>query len=98
MAAFMEDSGVEKRNGRTHRGGILRSHFKIIAFHQGPFAPLQFLGYQIRNCLFKQHSLVNGYHLHPAGTVTDDIVSKGGDWVPWTNLIAREIAIEIIMS
>jgi hypothetical protein len=79
MAAFMEESGVEQWNGRTHRGGILRTYSKIIAFHQGKFSPLQFLEYQIRNCQFKQQRLVGDYPFRAAGTVTDDVVSKGGD-------------------
>jgi hypothetical protein len=79
MAAFMEESGVEKWNGRTYRGGILRAYSKIIAFHQGQFTPLQFLEYQIRNCLLKQQCLVGDYPFRAAGSVTDDIVSKGGD-------------------
>lgn len=79
MGAFMEESGVGKRNGQSHRGGILRSHFKIIIFHQGLFAPPQFLEDQIRNCLFKRHSLVSDNPLRAAGTVTDGAISKGGD-------------------
>jgi hypothetical protein len=79
MAAFMEESGVEQWNGHIHRGGILRTYSKIIAFHRGPFTPLQFLEYQIRNCLFKQQRLVGDYSFRAAGTVIDDVVTKGGD-------------------
>jgi hypothetical protein len=79
MAAFMEESGVEKWNRPTHREGILRTYSKIIAFHQGQFSPLQFLENQIRICLFKQQRLVDDYPFRAAETVTDDVVSKGGD-------------------
>lgn len=75
----MEESGIEKGNGHTPRGLILRSRFSITAYHLGLFAPFQFFGYQIRNCLFKQYSLVSDDPLRVAGIVTDGIVLKGGD-------------------
>ena len=79
MSAFMEESGVEKRNGQPHRGRIFQSNFKIFASYQGPSAPLQFLEYQIRNCLFKPHRLVGDAPFRVAGIATDDVVLKGGD-------------------
>ena len=64
MAASMEESSVETRNGHTHLGWILRSYFKVIASHQGSSAPLQILEYQLRNCLVKQHRFISDYLLH----------------------------------
>lgn len=79
MAAFREVSGVETWNGRIPRRGILPFQFRIIAIHQGPFVPLPFIEYQIRNCLFKRLRLISDYPLRADGTATDDVVSKGGD-------------------
>jgi hypothetical protein len=79
VAVFMDESGVGTWNGRTHRGETLQSHFKIIAFRQGQFPPLQFLGHEIRNFPVEQHGPISDYYLYPDGTVTDDFVPKGGD-------------------
>jgi hypothetical protein len=79
MAAFMDESGVETRNGRTHIGGTLRSHFKTIAFRQGQFPPLQFSGHEIRNFLVEQRSLISDCNVYQAETATDQFVPEGGD-------------------
>ena len=79
MAAFKEESGVERRNRCTYRERILRDHFRILDFYRAPSAPFQIFEYHIRNFPFKQYSLVSADLFRPAGTVTDGVVSKGGD-------------------
>ena len=81
MAAFMDESGVETRNGRTHRGALLRPNFKVIALRQGLFPRHRFSSQQIPNPPAQQQSLASDYDVYPAGIITQDFISKGGDIV-----------------
>jgi hypothetical protein len=80
MAVFMEENGVEARNGCSRSEESLRSQFKTTAFCRDRFSPhFQFSSRQIHGFLTEQHCLPGDCEVCSVGTATDGFISEGGD-------------------
>lgn len=59
-AVFMEERGIQARNGRSCSEESLRSHFETITFRQSPLPHFQFPSHQVRDSLgfLKKHQFI----------------------------------------
>jgi hypothetical protein len=79
MAAFMDESGVNARIGHSHIRESLHSHFNIIPFSQVHILHHKFFGHKIPNSPTEQQNLAKECNIYPAGIVTYNFISKGGN-------------------
>jgi hypothetical protein len=79
MAAFMDESGIDARNGHPHRRESLPSHFKITTLRKGLFPYHLFQARQICNSLTGQCWLASHCNVYLAGTATEHVIKRGGE-------------------
>jgi len=77
MAAFMEGSGIEARNGNFCTEAGLRTCLETITSHQGTFPYFLFSSRHKSNFPTEPPAYANDYYANSIGIVTDSFLERG---------------------